>query len=113
MTVKTNWKAHLYIVFDTGDEEKASEVCRLIQSKAEESGAELSFSPMRLSSGNDDSLEVHATGLFDPMQKKLLLDQLDNDWDVDQDGSLEIYSAYGFNTKMISPLIYYLRAEFS
>lgn len=96
---------HLYLVFQTLDELKAGEVCQSIAKL----DPYLSFSPFRVMESMDDCIECHATGLADEAQLKCLLEKLDNDWDKNEDE--DVFWAYEFNTKMISPLLYYIRLE--
>lgn len=104
MSSKIN-NLHLYLVFSTLDEKKAEEVCTMIREKA----PSLSFSPFRIVESLNDCLECHASGKLDEEQTKELLAWLDNDWDWDEDET-NCY-AYGFNTKMPSELLYYIRVD--
>lgn len=83
---------------------------KTVQDELKELVPELSFSPAREQASLENCLEFMATGDVTKEQKQLLIDKLDNDWDISEDG--DFYSAYAFNTKMFSPLVYYLQMEF-
>lgn len=70
----------------------------------------LSFSPWREQDSLNGCLECMATGTVTEEERELLLKTLDNDWD--QDEKDDLYWAYGFNTKMFDPNVYYLQLEF-
>ncbi len=71
----------------------------------------LSYSPCRAEPSLDDCIEFYASGACDNQAKELLTDTLDNDFDHDEEETE--YWAYGFNTRMFNPLVYYLSMEFS
>lgn len=105
MSSKTS-KVHLYAVIETLDEPEAEAVCDQIRKL----DPELSFSPLREQPSLNGCLEVHATGTADAAQKQALLETIDDDWDANEEESE--FQAYGFNTKMMNPLLYYVQISF-
>lgn len=72
---------------------------------------DLSFSPCRAEPSLDGCIEFYGTGPCDEKMKETLLSSLNNDWDHDEDD--ELFWAYGFNTRMFSPIVYYMNLDFS
>lgn len=105
MSSKTS-KVHLYAVFETLDEQKAKAVCERIRAL----DPDLNFSPFREQPSLNGCLEAHATGVADKAQRQALLAAIDDDWDVNEEESE--FQAYGFNTKMMDPLLYYVQISF-
>lgn len=68
-----------------------------------------SISPMREQESLNDAIEFYLSAVVNEAQKEQLLNTLNNDWDED-DG---LYWAYGFNTKMWNPQVYYLQLDFT
>lgn len=102
-----NYKLMLRVVVQTKKEEQIAEV----QQELRKLVPTLSFSPFREEQSLDGCLEFYSTGTVEKAERKRLVDTLDNDWDYDEED--DIYWAYGFNTKMFDPRVYYLEMEFS
>ena len=105
MSLTTPISLKMQVVVSTLNEED----CLTVQKQLLEFCPELSFSPVREQPSLVDCLEFYGTASIDQACKDVLIQNLDNDWDVEDD----VYSAYGFNTKMFNPLVYYLLMEFS
>ncbi len=82
-----------------------------VQKELLEIDPNLSFSPCREQDSLNDAIEFRVSGEADAAQKEALIEKLNNDWDKDEDD--EFYWAYGFNTKMFDPKVYYLELEFT
>ncbi len=93
-------KFRLYVVVDREDENIVEEV----KSELLKFDSSLSFSPSREQPSLAGCLEFYCTGHGDVDS---LLEVLNNDWD----GDSEDCSAYGFNTKMFHPHVYYLQFQ--
>lgn len=72
---------------------------------------DLHFSPMREQPSLDGCIEFQASGHCDKEIKAIMVRDLDNDWDHDEDETE--FWAYGFNTRMFNPLVYYMSMDFS
>ena len=96
-------------VVSTVDEEAAKGVLNHLR----EDLPELSFSPLREEPSLNNALDCMATAVVDMTQKDLILSKWNNDWDHEEErNGTEAYWAYGFNTKMFDPLLYYAELEF-
>lgn len=96
-------KATLYVVVK-GNEQNAKEV----QQHLKDIIHDPSFSPLREQASLNDCVEFYVTwqGENNPIQA--IQEKLNNDW-TGEDGDLD---AYGFNTKMFDPDVYYLRLQY-
>ena len=90
------------------DTEKESD-CQEIQKELKSYCPNLSFSPVREQPSLRGCLEFFATAKIDDECKEALIKNLNNDWDEEDD----VYTAYGFNTKMFNPKVYWMLMEFS
>lgn len=93
----------LYVVIDKENqtiEQAVKDSLKNIQSS-------FSFSPSRQQASLNGCLEFYATGNASEDEIQKMLDVLNNDWDGDDSEC----SAYGFNTKMFHPNVYYLQFE--
>jgi hypothetical protein len=66
------------------------------------------FSPSRPAPGLRDCLEFYMTAKLTLPEIEDLKSRLNNDWDGEEDE----FQAYGFNTKMFDPRVYYLALSF-
>ncbi|WP_273235273.1 hypothetical protein [Ileibacterium valens] len=71
----------------------------------------LGYSPCRAEPSLNDAIEFLASGTCDEVQKDFLIHTLNNDFDHDENDTE--FWAYGFNTRMFNPLVYYLSMDFS
>ena len=83
--------------------------CLQIQKELKAFCPDLSFSPVREQPSLNDCLEFFATAKIDGQCKEKLIKNLNNDWDEEDD----VYTAYGFNTRMFNPNVYWMLMEFS
>ncbi|EOS60250.1 hypothetical protein C815_01630 [Firmicutes bacterium M10-2] len=95
-------KATLYVVVK-GNEQNAKEVQQHLKDIIQDP----SFSPMREQASLNECIEFYVTW---PIENnfKTIQEQLNNDW-TGEEGDLD---AYGFNTKMFDPCVYYLRLQY-
>lgn len=105
MSSSTPTKVILTVVLSTLDEDKALEVQQQLKSYDEN----LSFSPCIEREDLKECLEFRGSGDVDEKQKAEMIAHLCDDFDQDGD---DYYWAYGFNTTMFNPLVYYLAMEF-
>ncbi len=96
-------KFRLYVVVDREDEDLVNEV----KSELNTLNSTLSFSPSREQPSLAGCLEFFGTGYGTMEEVQSLLDFLNNDWD----GEFDDCSAYGFNTTMFHPHVYYLQFQ--
>ena len=96
-------KFRLYVVVDREDENIVDEV-KVILSKFNSS---LSFSPSREQPNLAGCFEFYGTGQGSEDDIQSLIEKLNNDWD----GEMNDCSAYGFNTTMFHPHVYYLQFQ--
>lgn len=94
---------HLYVVVKTDNEKDVKEV----QEELLKICPDFHFSFWREQESLVDCVEFHATAKVEEKMLKHIYDSLNNDWDGDMDDC----TAYGFNTKMFDPRVYYLRME--
>ena len=96
--------ARLYTVIDVEDESVVEEVKSVIN----QIGPKFSFSPSREQPTLAHCLDFFGTAEDISMEEiELLLTKLNNDWD----GEMDDCDAYGFNTKMFHPRVYYLQFQ--
>jgi hypothetical protein len=88
-----------------------SEDVKTVQDLLKSFVPDLSFSPEREVEELEACVEFRATGTVTKEQKEEMIAKIDDDWDMDEDETE--YWAYGFNTKMITPLLYYIQLDFS
>ncbi len=94
----------LYTVVDREDENVVNEVKEAIQNIC----PKFSFSPSREQPQLANCLDFYGTANnVSNEELEILLNTLNNDWD----GELDDCSAYGFNTKMFHPRVYYLQFQ--
>ena len=86
-------------------EEETSEALKLKLSKVQK---KLSFSPSREQPSLFNCYEFYATADLTMEEIKTLKSQLNNDWEGEDDDC----SAYGFNTKMLDPTMYYVQFQY-
>ncbi|MBF0578574.1 hypothetical protein IM774_01985 [Erysipelotrichaceae bacterium RD49] len=96
----------LHVVVSSLDENTV----QVVQDQLKTFIPEFSFSPMREQSSLQDCIEFYASAQISADQRQLLIDSLDNDWDKDEDD--DMFWAYGFNTRMFNPLVYYMQLDF-
>jgi len=77
---------------------------QMIKEKLLKINPKFSISPYKESYIEKNASEFFVTFEIEDNEVKNILDQLNNDWDGEEDDCV----AYGFNTKMFDPLIYYL-----
>lgn len=97
-------RLHLYMVVTPASQETVQEVQQALSARM----PALSYSPSLEQGSVDDCLEFHATAECSPQEAEDLLHWMNNDPDG-EDGE---YWAYGFNTKMFDPHVYYFRLDF-
>lgn len=93
----------LYIVVNQEDEDVVNDVKKTIFDR----GFSFSFSPSREQPSLADCLDFFGTADLNEKEIDDLLDYLNNDWDGQKDDC----SAYGFNTKMFHPDVYYIQFQ--
>ena len=93
----------LHVVVDKEDEN----VVQLVQQELDQLCDHLSYSPSRLQPSLAGCMEFYATAKFDEDEVESFLNQLNNDWD----GQMDDCEAYGFNTTMFHPNVYYLQFQ--
>lgn len=96
-------RIRLHVVIDQESESLETEIRKQLLEKC----PTLSFSPSRPQPSLKDCLEFYGTAELDSKQIDALLAKLNNDWDQDEDD----YEAYGFNTLMFHPHVYYLHFQ--
>ena len=96
-------RTRLYVVVDREDETVVDEVKDSIHSIC----SAFSFSPSREQPTLRDCLDFYGTAEISDEEIDTLLKFLNNDWD----GEREDCSAYGFNTKMFHPRVYYIQFQ--
>lgn len=101
-----HYNVMMQVVVQSAEESAALEV----QKELEALGGRWSFSPVREQDSLNDCLEFMATAAVSEEERDLLIRRLNNDWDRDEKDDL--YWAYGFNTRMFDPNVYYLQMEF-
>ena len=97
-------KLHLYIVVTPALEQTVHQV----QTRLRQALPDLSFSPAAEQQSLENCLEFHGTADCTGQEAETFLHWLNND----PDGGDGEYWAYGFNTRMADPAIYYFRLEF-
>ena len=107
MSSNTEYRVLLQVVVQAKEESMAVDVQKELSALV----PGFSYSPIREQESLNDCLEFMATGEVDEAGRQLLIKTLDRGWDVDEDEDL--YWAYGFNTKMFNPNVYYLQLEFT
>ena len=101
-----SYKVLMNVVISSLNEAQA----RRVQKELLEIDPDLSFSPCREQESLNEAIEFRVSGQADEEQKEALIHRLNSAWDKDEDD--EFYWAYGFNTKMFDPKVYYLELEF-
>lgn len=96
-------KIRLHVVVDKEDEA----IVQLVEEELLRLHSDFSFSPSRLQPSLAGCMEFYATGEIEEEKIETLLSQLNNDWD----GEMEDCQAYGFNTTMFHPNVYYLQFQ--
>ena len=96
-------RVRLHVVVE-GDEIASQNVKESIH-KIEE---KFSFSPTREQPSLQRCVEFYASADLQQEEIKALKEQLNNDWEGEEDDCC----AYGFNTKMFHPDVYYLQIEY-
>ena len=91
----------LHVVVDQEDQTWVVEIQTLLLDKV----PSFSFSPWRQQPSLKEGIEFYATADITQQEFEILKHDLNNDWDIYEDE----YSAYGFNTTMFHPHVYYLR----
>ncbi len=107
MSLKTVKHVTMKVVVSSLDEQTAFDV----QHELKDLLPSLTFSPCRAEPSLEGCIEFHASGACDSTQKERLVSFLNNDFDHDEEETE--YWAYGFNTKMFNPLVYYIFMDFS
>ncbi len=106
MSSTPQFNVTLHVVVSSLDEDTV----HVVQDQLKTFVADFSFSPLREQPSLQDCIEFYASAQIDAKQRQLLIDSLDNDWD--QDEKEDEFWAYGFNTKMFNPLVYYMQMDF-
>lgn len=96
-------RIRLHVVIDQESESLENEIKGQLWEKC----STFSFSPSRSQPSLRDCLEFYGTAELDQKQIEDLLAELNNDWDQEE----EDYEAYGFNTQMFHPHVYYLHLQ--
>ena len=96
-------RIRLHVVIDQESESLENEIKGQLWEKC----STFSFSPSRPQPSVRDCLEFYGTAELDQKQIEDLLAELNNDWDQEE----EDYEAYGFNTQMFHPHVYYLHFQ--
>lgn len=91
----------LHVVVDTEDKDMEEEV----QNRLLELCPDFSFSPSRPQPSLVNCMEFYATGQMEAQMAENLRTSLNNDWE----GETDDCDAYGFNTCMFHPHVYYLQ----
>ena len=97
-------RLHLYVVVTPASEDTVQEVENCLGRQL----PGLSFSPAMEQASLENCMEFHATADCSRDEALEFLHWLNND----PDGKDGEYWAYGFNTRMADPAIYYFRLEF-
>lgn len=90
----------LYVVIDSEKEEDYIK----IKEQLLKINADFSISPFKDSMFTAHAVEFFVTFHIEENEVPALLDKLNNDWDGEYDDCI----AYGFNTQMFDPQVYYL-----
>lgn len=85
-------------------------VVEAVEAKMKADCPSLSFSPAIPVEELDQCLEARGTATVTSAVKAAILSRWNDDWDVSEDE--DCYSAYGYNTKMFDPQVYYLELMF-
>lgn len=104
MSLKQPFSLSMLVVLHSLDEVDVIEV----QGELQQRIPGITFSPAREQPSLEGCLEFHASAKVSVALKDELTRTLDNDFDSDEG----MYWAYGFNTKMFDPRVYYLQLEF-
>ncbi|MGM9946962.1 hypothetical protein [Floccifex sp.] len=96
-------RVRLYVVVDIEDESIVNEVKKEIQSICDS----FSFSPCREQPSLRNCMEFYGSADIHQENIENILSQLNNDWE----GEIDDCCAYGFNTKMFHPHVYYLQFQ--
>lgn len=96
-------RIRLHVVIDQEEETLENEVKTCLNQVCHS----LSFSPSREQPSLKNCWEFYGTARLPEQEVKSLLYYLNNDWEQDGDD----YEAYGFNTKMFHPHVYYLHLQ--
>lgn len=94
----------LYVVVDSEDEA----IVKQVQDDLKARCPQLGFSPAREQESLNHSVEFFGTARISKEAYDELYRTLNNDWDGEEDDC----SAYGYNTKMFNPHVYYLQMEY-
>lgn len=90
----------LFVVIESEKEEDYNR----IKEQLMQINPEFSISPYKDSMFTAHAIEFYATFHIEEKAVDALLAQLNNDWDGEHDDCI----AYGFNTRMFDPQVYYL-----
>lgn len=93
----------LHVVIDTEDTGTEEEIKEQLRSYC----PDLSFSPSREQPSLMNCREFYSTVQLEKEQAETLRQTLNNDWD----GEFDDCDAYGFNTIMFHPHVYYLQFQ--
>lgn len=96
-------KIRLHVVVDKEDEK----VVDIVQEALHELCPSMSYSPSRLQPSLAGCMEFYATNDLEDEEIEELLSKLNNDWEGQKDDC----QAYGFNTIMFHPNVYYLQFQ--
>lgn len=93
----------LHVVVDREDEQIVQDVKNALNLLC----PAFSFSPSREQPSLCHCLDFFGTAVLTEQEIESLLDVLNNDWD----GEMDDCCAYGFNTKMFHPHVYYIQFQ--
>ncbi|MCI6379649.1 MAG: hypothetical protein SO150_04100 [Faecalicoccus sp.] len=93
----------LHVVIDTEDTGIEEEIKEQLRSYC----PDISFSPSREQPSLMHCMEFYSTVQLEKEQAEVLWQTLNNDWD----GKFDDCDAYGFNTIMFHPHVYYLQFQ--
>lgn len=96
-------KIRLHVVVDKEDEK----VVEIVQKALDKLCPTMSYSPSRLQPSLAGCMEFYATNELESEEIENLLSKLNNDWEGQKDDC----QAYGFNTTMFHPNVYYLQFQ--